>query len=65
MDQLVSAITEYTKQNGLNYEFSLDKYKEELMNLEGFGEKSIIKLLASIEKSKENDLAKRKATIIV
>lgn len=36
--------------------YTLDKYKEELMNLEGFGEKSIIKLLASIEKSKENSL---------
>jgi len=36
--------------------YTLDKYKEELMSLEGFGEKSIIKLLASIEKSKENSL---------
>ena len=36
--------------------YTLDKYKEELMNLEGFGEKSIIKLLSSIEKSKENSL---------
>ena len=38
-----------------NY-YTLYKYKEELMGLEGFGEKSIIKLLASIEKSKENSL---------
>ena len=36
--------------------YTLDKYKDELMSLEGFGEKSIIKLLASIEKSKENSL---------
>lgn len=38
--------------------YTLDKHKEELMSLEGFGEKSIIKLLASIEKSKENSLEK-------
>ena len=38
--------------------YTLDKYKEELMNLEGFGEKSVIKLLSSIEKSKENSLEK-------
>ncbi len=36
--------------------YHLDKYKEELMSLEGFGEKSIIKLLASIENSKSNSL---------
>lgn len=36
--------------------YTLYKYKEELMNLEGFGEKSIIKLLSSIEKSKDNSL---------
>ena len=36
--------------------YHLDIYKDELMSLEGFGEKSIIKLLASIEKSKENSL---------
>ena len=36
--------------------YHLDRYKDELMSLEGFGEKSIIKLLASIEKSKENSL---------
>ena len=36
--------------------YNLDKYKEELMELEGFGEKSINNLLASIEKSKENSL---------
>lgn len=36
--------------------YTLDKHKEELMSLEGFGEKSIIKLLASIEKSKDNSL---------
>ena len=36
--------------------YSLDKYKSELMELEGFGEKSIIKLLSSIESSKENSL---------
>jgi len=40
----------------VNDYYTLDKYKEELMSLEGFGEKSIIKLLASIEKSKENSL---------
>ena len=36
--------------------YHLDKYKEELMSLEGFGEKSIIKLLSSIESSKNNSL---------
>ncbi len=36
--------------------YHLDKYKDELMNLEGFGERSIIKLLASIENSKKNSL---------
>lgn len=36
--------------------YTLDKYKEELMSLEGFGEKSIIKLLSSIENSKNNSL---------
>ena len=36
--------------------YHLDKYKDELMSLEGFGEKSIIKLLASIENSKTNSL---------
>ncbi len=36
--------------------YHLDKYKDELMSLEGFGEKSIIKLLASIEASKQNSL---------
>ena len=36
--------------------YHLDKYKDELMSLEGFGEKSIIKLLSSIENSKENSL---------
>lgn len=38
--------------------YTLDKYKQELMALVGFGEKSIIKLLSSIEKSKENSLEK-------
>lgn len=36
--------------------YTLDKYKDELMSLEGFGEKSIIKLLASIENTKSNSL---------
>ena len=36
--------------------YHLDKYKDELMSLEGFGEKSIIKLLSSIENSKNNSL---------
>ena len=36
--------------------YTLNKYKDELMSLEGFGEKSIIKLLASIERSKDNSL---------
>ena len=36
--------------------YHLDKYKDELMSLEGFGEKSIIKLLLSIENSKNNSL---------
>ena len=38
--------------------YHLDKYKDELMSLEGFGEKSIIKLLSSIETSKNNSLDK-------
>ena len=36
--------------------YHLDKYKDELMSLEGFGEKSIIKLLSSIDSSKNNSL---------
>ena len=36
--------------------YEIDKYKDELMSLEGFGEKSIIKLLSSIETSKNNSL---------
>lgn len=36
--------------------YSLKNHKLELMELEGFGEKSINNLLASIEKSKENSL---------
>ena len=36
--------------------YNLDKYKDELMKLEGFGEKSISKLLTSIENSKNNSL---------
>ena len=33
--------------------YDIAKYREELVELEGFGTKSIDKLLASIEKSKE------------
>jgi DNA ligase (NAD+) len=36
--------------------YKLDKYKEELMELEGFGEKSISNLLESIEESKNVSL---------
>ena len=36
--------------------YHLDNYKEELMELEGFGSKSINKLLEEIEKSKNNSL---------
>ena len=36
--------------------YHLDKYKDELMELEGFGSKSIRKLLDEIEKSKDNSL---------
>lgn len=36
--------------------YKLKNYKQELMELEGFGEKSINNLLDSIEKSKENSL---------
>ena len=36
--------------------YTLDKYKDELKTLEGFGEKSIENLLNSIEKSKDNSL---------
>lgn len=38
--------------------YHLDKYKEELMELEGFGSKSINKLLEEIENSKNNSLEK-------
>lgn len=38
--------------------YNLDKYSEELMELEGFGDKSITNLLKSIEDSKENSLEK-------
>ncbi len=36
--------------------YHLDQKKEELMELEGFGEKSVTKLLESIEASKKNNL---------
>lgn len=36
--------------------YTLDKYKDELKTLEGFGEKSIENLLNAIENSKENSL---------
>ncbi|MDD3341803.1 MAG: helix-hairpin-helix domain-containing protein, partial [Bacilli bacterium] len=36
--------------------YHLEKYQEELMELEGFGEKSIDNLLKSIENSKQNSL---------
>jgi len=36
--------------------YELKNYKDELMKLEGFGEKSITNLLTSIENSKENSL---------
>ena len=36
--------------------YHLDKYKKELMSMEGFGEKSITNLLDSIEASKSNSL---------
>lgn len=36
--------------------YHLDKYKEELMELEGFGDKSISNLLLEIEGSKQNSL---------
>ena len=38
--------------------YSLKNYKDELMELEGFGEKSISNLLENIEKSKSNSLEK-------
>ena len=38
--------------------YHLDNHKEELMELEGFGEKSINNLLSSIENSKSNSLEK-------
>lgn len=38
--------------------YDLAKYKEELMNLDKMGEKSVEKLLASIEKSKERPYSK-------
>ena len=36
--------------------YNLENYKDELMSLEGFGEKSISKLLDAIKKSKSNSL---------
>lgn len=38
--------------------YSLDSHKDEIKLMEGYGEKSVNKLLASIEKSKENSLEK-------
>lgn len=38
--------------------YKLKDYKEELINLEGFGEKKVNNLLENIEKSKENSLEK-------
>lgn len=40
----------------INDFYNLSMYKDELMKLEGFGEKSISKLLTSIDKSKNNSL---------
>ncbi|MBI9011158.1 MAG: NAD-dependent DNA ligase LigA [Clostridiales bacterium] len=36
--------------------YDLEQYKEQMYSIEGFGEKSIEKMLESIEKSKENEL---------
>lgn len=36
--------------------YNLNDYKDKLSTMEGFGEKSIEKMLSAIEKSKENDL---------
>lgn len=38
--------------------YKLERYKEELVELEGFGNKSITKLLQNIEKTKSNSLEK-------
>lgn len=42
--------------NNITDFYKLDKYRDELMTLEGFGEKSITKLLDAIENSKKNSL---------
>ena len=42
--------------NNITDFYKLSKYKEELMMMEGFGEKSISNLLDAIEKSKSNSL---------
>lgn len=42
--------------NNIDDFYTLDKYENELMFLEGFGKKSISKLLDSIENSKKNSL---------
>lgn len=36
--------------------YDLEQHKEQMYTIEGFGEKSILKMLESIEKSKENEL---------
>lgn len=36
--------------------YDLEQYKDQMYTIEGFGEKSIVKMLDSIEKSKENEL---------
>ena len=36
--------------------YDLEQHKEQMYTIEGFGEKSIVKMLDSIEKSKENEL---------
>lgn len=57
-DRIVEDYYNFGYLNDLPSIYDLKNYKDELMSLEGFGEKSINNLLSSIEKSKDNSLEK-------
>lgn len=56
--KIVARMLEFNYIKDITDIYSLAKYKEELMELDKMGEKSVEKLLASIEKSKERPYSK-------
>ncbi len=57
-DKIVEDLYNYTYIKDITDIYKLDKYKKELTELEGYGEKSVTNLFASIENSKKNSLEK-------